>query len=84
MTVSDPFGFNAAINWDALDALENEVLLAEHAFQPGDGEFARTDVCQFPGCGHWLSEHEEGEPCCYPFFSTRGQHHAYDCDSYDG
>jgi hypothetical protein len=54
----------------------------EHAFVPGDGEMTHVTTCQFPGCGADISEHEEGEPCCYVAYQTRGAQHAADCDEY--
>lgn len=56
-----------------------ENYVEEHAFVPGNGEDQFTDVCQFTGCGMPISQHEEGEPCCYPYFTTRGEQHAFGC-----
>jgi hypothetical protein len=39
-------------------------------------------TCQFPGCGADIAEHEEGEPCCYVAYQTRGAQHAVDCEEY--
>lgn len=73
-----PYDTVSAFFEDQGDFQEN--ILPEHAFQAGDGETDYVDRCQFPGCGAWLSEHEEGEPCCYPFFATGGRDHAFDCN----
>lgn len=54
-----------------------ENLVPEHAFQPGDGVDQYTDVCT--ECGHHLSEHEEGEPCCIAFVTSGGSDHEPDC-----
>lgn len=55
--------------------------LEEHAFQPGDGEMTHVGVCQHTGCGQDISLHEEGEPCCYPGFTTQGAFHSPQCDN---
>jgi hypothetical protein len=50
----------------------------EHPFTPGNPEAGEwSDMCT--ECGHHLSEHEEGEPCCIAFVTSRGRDHEPDC-----
>lgn len=75
MASPDPFGFVAAINWDAVDEHADEIAEIFEEDPDHDPEYVASQT---------RDEDECEEPCCYPFFQTRGVSHAYGCDLYDG